>query len=100
MAFSCTYSDKEIHQISIGSYCWESVSHVRNLEQVLDFSSPTSAESVLQSVDATDFHLFVSPRCVKDAVYPPMPGTIGEAIFRPVLASWHTAGSSGILLVW
>lgn len=80
MAFSCTDSDKDIHQISIRSCGWEGVSHLRNLEQVLDFSSPTfSAESVLQSVDATDFHLFVSPRCVKDAVYAPMPGTIGEA---------------------
>lgn len=34
-----------------------------------------------------------------DAVYPPMPGTIGGTLFRPVLASCHTAGSSGVLLV-
>ena len=59
MAFSCTDSDKDTHQIRIRSCGWEGVSHVGNLGQVFDFSSPAlSAESVLQS--ALMLQLFTS----------------------------------------
>ena len=50
-------------------------SHVRNLDQVLDFSSPTSpAESELQSIDPTDPPILVSP------VDPRMRELWGEAL--------------------
>lgn len=56
-------------------------SHVRSLDQVLDFSSPTSlAESELQSIDATDPQILVSPRYVDSPVDPRMRELWGEAL--------------------
>lgn len=78
MAFSRLDLDKVVHQIGIRSCGRMGVSYVRNLEQILEFSSSTSrAESALQSIDATDPHILVSPRYVDSPVDPRMRGTVG-----------------------